>query len=228
MWAIGVLLVCGLVFFLIQRLPSQARPWAWVFVVGTVLSVPFWHHLYPSHRQFLALCEQPDRQVVLQSVSVENLFVDGNSFTGHVLSQRLGFQSFEIQRGNQGYLRFVQGDNWATPACRRDCANPGLFEWERLCEANCFTKTAIAAPTWEYRYTSEVTSLVKDRLVRRTDTALSPSGEAMATALNYVYYPYGDGWARALGLSSGSAPTLTCATKTGVWGLEFIKPVVRH
>jgi uncharacterized membrane protein YgdD (TMEM256/DUF423 family) len=234
MGAIGFLLACALAFFAIRMLVRPMKPvyraCVWLLVLGFAVSLPFCYLLFPSYRQFLALCERPDRQVIQKTVEVAHLYVGGGSFAAHALSERLGFQSFEIKRdrGQPGYFRFTHGDDWATPACRSGCASPQLLEWEARCESNCYTKTVIAAPTWEYGFAQATVTLVEGRLIRTSDTALSPSGEVLASAVNYLYHPYGNGWAKVLGLASGSAPSMACAGKAGVWGLEFLRPTLRQ
>lgn len=96
--------------------------------------------------------------------------------------------------------------------------------WKKTCEVNCLTKTAIPAPEFAYTSSYATTELVKERLVRQRSAVLAPSGEELAVALNYIYYPYGTGWARVLGLASGEPPKLYCRTKKDVEMLEFMKP----
>jgi hypothetical protein len=38
-------------------------------------------------------------------------------------------------------------------------------------------------------------------------------GGVLAFGRDYTYYPYGNGWAKILGMASGSAPAMSCKTQ---------------
>lgn len=228
MFAIGFLLVLTLalvaIHFLVRRFPPKARPYIWLVAVALAVSFPFWHYLYPSYREFIALCERSDRYVVLKTVAVDYAYSDSGIFWAYRQLDGRGFKGLEIKQGQLGYFRYVRSDNWASSTCQRDCANPSVFVWEKTCEVNCLTKTAILAPEFEYTSNYSITELVEGRLVQQRSAVLAPSGEELSVIRNYNYYPYGTGAARILGMASGSPPTLSCRTDKSFEMQEFIKP----
>ncbi len=228
MFGLGFLLVFALallaIHFLTRIFPPKARPYAWLAVVALTVSFPFWHYLYPSYREFMELCERPDRYVLLKTIDVDYVYDDGGSFWAYRRNDGHGFKGFEIKQGRLGYFRYSRNESWASPVCQRDCSNPSVFVWEKTCEVNCLTKTAIPTPEFEYSSSYARTVLLEGRLVRQRSAMLTPSGEELAAALNYTYYPYGNGFAKVLGAASGEAPTLSCRTQKTVEPQGFIRP----
>ena len=228
MFALGFLLALavalGVIYFLTRIFPPKARPYVWLSVVAIAVSFPFWHYLYPSYREFVALCARSDHYVVMKAVEVDYPYYDGSSFAAYRQLGRRGFKGFEIKQGRLGYFRYSRSNNWASPSCQRDCADPSMFVWEKTCEVNCLTKTPILEPEFKLESNYSTTELVEGRLVQLRSAALAPSGEELAVARNYIYYPYGSGGARILGMASGEPPKLNCGAERSIWMLEFIRP----
>src|SRR5437868_5288744 len=155
MFGVGFLLVLALALLAIHLLtwlfPPKARPYVWLAVVAFAVTSPFWYHLYPSYREFMALCERPDRYVLLKSVDVDYAYSDSGSFRAYRQNDGRGFKGFEVKQGQLGYFRYTRSENWPSYACQRDCAGPSVFVWEKRCEVSCLTKIAIPAPEFEYR-----------------------------------------------------------------------------
>lgn len=228
MFAIGFLLALAValsvIHFLTRILPPKARPYAWFFIVALAVSFPFWHYLYPSYREFVGLCTRADLYAVTKTLEVDYAYSDGNSFSAYRQFDSRGFKGFEIKQGRLGYFRYVRADNWASDACQRDCADPSVFVWEKTCEVNCLTKTSIPAPEFEFKSDFSTTELIERRLVQQRSVVLAPSGEELAIERSYIYYPYGTGAARILGMASGDPPKLSCRAKKSIWTLDFIRP----
>jgi hypothetical protein len=228
MFALGFLLVLAIalvaIHFLTRIFPPKARPYAWLSVVALAVSFPFWHYLYPSYREFVALCARSDLYVVMKTVEVDYAYSDSGGFSAYRKLDSRGFKGFEIKQGRLGYFRYLRSDNWASPACQRECADPSLLVWEKTCEVNCLTKTPILAPEFEYTSNYSTTELVEGRLVQQRQAVLTPSGEELAAARNYIYYPYGTGAARILGMASGDPPKVSCRAEKNIWTLEFLRP----
>jgi hypothetical protein len=230
MFAIGFLLALmvalGMIYVLTRIFPSRARPYVWLSVLTLAISFPFWHYLYPSYREFVALCARSDLYVVMKAVEVDYPYSGSGSFWAYRQLDSRGFKGFEIKQGDLGYFRYSRNENWASPACQRDCANPSVFVWEKTCEVNCLVKTPIRTPEFELKSNYSTTELVEGRLVQQTSAALAPSGEELAAARSYIYYPYGTGLARILGMASGDPPKLSCRAEKSIWDLEFIRPKI--
>jgi hypothetical protein len=228
MFAIGFLLALvvalSAIHFLMRILPPKARLYAWLFVVTLAGSFPFWHYLYPSYREFVGLCTRADLYVVTKTAEVDYAYSGSGSFSAYRQFDSRGFKGFEIKQGRLGYFRYSRADNWASDACQRDCADPSMFMWEKTCEVNCLTKTPILAPEFEFKSDFLTTGLIEGRLVQQRSVILAPSGEELATERSYIYYPYGTGAARILGMASGDPPKLSCRAEKSIWTLDFIRP----
>ena len=110
MFALGFLLalvvaLCA-IHFLTWMLPRRARPYVWLSVVAVAISWPFWHYLYPSYRQFVALCARSDLYVVMKTVEVDYPYFDGGSFRAYGKLATREFKGFDVKQGQLGYFRY--------------------------------------------------------------------------------------------------------------------------
>jgi hypothetical protein len=228
MFGIGFLLALaaalGVIHALTLIFPTKARPYLWLSVVVIAVSFPFWHYLYPSYREFVGLCARTDLYVEMKTVEVDYAYFDGDSFGAYRQLDGRGFKGFEIKQGQLRYFRYSRSDNWTSPACQRDCANPSVLVWEKTCEMTCLTKTPIPVPEFELKSNFSTTELVEGRLVQQRSAVLAPSGEELAAQHSYIYYPFGTGVARILGLASGDPPKLSCKAQKSTWTLDFLRP----
>ena len=227
MFAIGFLLALGMalaaIHFVTRIFPTSARRYVWLSVVVVAVSFPFWHYAYPSYQEYLGLCARTDAYVVMKTVELDYPYSGGSTFSTYRLLDSRGFKGFDVKQGGLGYARYSRGDNWASSACQRDCANPSVFVWEKTCEVNCLTKNPIPAPEFEIQSNYSTTELVAERLIQQRSAVLAPSGEELAVERRYVYYPYGTGAARILGMASGEPPKLSCRSERSIWSLDFIQ-----
>ena len=228
MFAIGYLLALaialGVIDSLTQMLPPRARPYAWPAIAAVAVSFPFWHYLYPSYREFVALCARSDLYVVMKVVEVDYAYSVESSFAAYRQLGMRGFKGFDVKRGQLGNFRYARNDNWESSACQRDCADPSVFVWEKTCEVSCLTKTPILEPEFKLKFNYSTTELVEGRLLLTRSAMLAPSGEELAVNRSYTYYPYGNGLAKILGMASGEAPKLSCRAEKSIGNLEFIQP----
>jgi hypothetical protein len=230
MFAIGFLLALAgalaVFHFLTRIFPARARPYLWLSIIALAVSFPLWHYASASYREFVALCARSDVYVVMKSVEVDYPYFDGGAFAAYRRLGTRGFKGFDVKHGRLGYFRYWPSENWASPDCQRDCADPSVFVWEKTCELNCLTKNSIPAPEFEVKSDYSTTELVAGRLIQQRSAVLAPSGEELAAERSYIYYPYGTGAARLLGMASGEPPKLSCRSERSIWSLEFIKPKV--
>lgn len=57
-----------------------------------------------------------------------------------------------------------------------------------------------------------------------TDRVLVSGGWEMARARDYTYFQYGNGWAKILGLASGTAPSLSCPVRFALLDVRDVFP----
>lgn len=232
MFAIGFLLALAaalsLIHVLTRLFPTSARRYVWLLVVALGVSSPFWHYAYPSYREFVTLCARPDLYTVMKTVEVDYPYFDGGTFAAYRQFGTRGFKGFDVKQGRLGYFRYSQSDEWASAACQHDCGDPSFFVWEKTCEVTCLTKTPIPAPELELKSDYSTREVVEGRLVLQRSVVLAPSGEELAAERSYIYYPYGTGAARILGMASGEPPKLSCRAERGIWSMDFIRPKVSH
>lgn len=238
MFALGFLVVTAIVVLLLVgitgALPAKLKPYFVVAVIAIPVSFPFWHYLYPSYERFSDLCASPDRYVVKQVKHVDFVYVDG-CYAAYVMAKDKPFKGYECpyrleatpNSAKKVYARFSRGANWGSAICQAECAQRGYYlSWEKSCQEACFDATQIPAPSFNYKSTSSTVQLVEGRLTEHRTQMVGDDGEELATSRDYTYYPYGNGFAKILGLASGSAPTLSCETKKSVYSLDFLKPSV--
>ena len=230
MFAIGFLVALavalGVIHFLTKVFPAKARPYVWLFVASLTFSFPFWHYAYPSYREFVTLCARSDLYAVIRTAEVNYPYFDGGSYGAYRTLGTRGFKGFDTKQGRLGYFRYSRNDTWASSTCEQDCADPRILVWEKTCEVNCLKRTPIPAPEFELRSNYSTTELLPERLVEQRSAVLAPSGEELAVNRSYIYYPYGTGAARILGMASGDPPKLSCRAEKSIWSLEFISPRV--
>jgi hypothetical protein len=229
MFGIGFLILIGILWLITKSLVGLLSPnkriYAWLSIGIVVVSAPFWYRLYPSYHQFTKLCSSPDRYAVKQKANVDFLYQGTSSvFFAFKAHGHRGFKGFDVKAGDKGYVRYMPNENWSSPICKQDCANPSIITWEKTCQTNCLTESAIDNPELEYLTSSSATTLIEDRLTTVTAEVVTINGQKLAEEHIYTYYPYGNGWAKILGLASGSAPTLSCNSKSRIWSLEYITP----
>jgi ribosomal protein S12 methylthiotransferase accessory factor YcaO len=64
--------------------------------------------------------------------------------------------------------------------------------------------------TNDYSRSNKSEWVVPNSLMVNIEEVVDPELGIMANAKNYTYYPYGNTWAKTLGMSSGNAPSKHC------------------
>lgn len=194
-------------------------------MVGSAVAYPFLYKLYPSYRQFQALCERPGRFTVHKVIAVNSVYYDASAFFAYQFGQKHSFQSVDIKEGRLGYFRIKINDEWQAPACQSACGNPSIFIWEKDCLPSCITKMPIEAPELEPKFNFDQLELLEEKLTESRIVVTGPDGSKLATSSAYTYFTYGRGWARMLGAGSGDPPSQKCDHDKRLWDMSFLKPL---
>jgi len=214
-----------LAWFVTFLFPKKLRVYVWLVMFSCTAAYPFAHKLYPSYRQFQALCASPDRFVVHQVVPVRSVYV-GSDTPFHALSFGLkhGFASVDIKQGKLGYFRLTTNEKWDTPECRNACSTSSVLAWEKSCLPSCIAKTSIVAAEFETKYDYEVRDLIAKTLRESRMVFTAPDGGVLVTSKAYTYFPYGTTWAAALGAGSGTPPSRKCDHDARLLDRPYIRP----
>ena len=213
-----------LAWFFTLLFPKKLRVYVWLVTLSCTAAYPFVHKLYPSYRQFQALCESPDRFVVHQVVPVRSAYVGHTPFHALTYGLKHGFASVEIKQGKLGYFRLATNEKWDTPECRSACAAANTHTWEKTCLPSCITMTSIAAAEFETKYDFRTRDLIDETLRETSTEVTAPNGSLLVTSKAYTYFPYGTTWAAALGGGSGTPPSRKCDNDSRLWQLPYVSP----
>jgi len=225
MFALGFLLLIG-VFVLLLTLVSKAFPAGLarsLFVVGVLSAIamyPFFYKITPSYHAFLELCESPERSQIAKRQPVDYVLFEGGyssdctkgpGFIGD--KQYLGFDCLRADKGGTALFRYAKKSSWKQ-GCDIECFDvipldrpDAPYEWKHrqgLIEGK--------APLLTYdgtRANGFIGNEPEDSKLFFQDRVLWSGGE-VAFARDYTYRQYGNGWAKILGLASGSAPSMSC------------------
>jgi len=164
---------------------------AFAFPIGYLNCYP----LYPSYKEFTKLCDQ-GRNNIFQTKQVNIIKVPrdhiGNDYIRRekidpVVTKSL-YQAIEYE----GYGR--KQNYW-----RMNVSNGELTQ-----------KVAVNHFTNDYSVTNKTRWLVPTALKVDIYEVVDPELGVMGNSKNYTYYPYGNTWAKILGMSSGNAPSKHC------------------
>jgi hypothetical protein len=226
MFALGFLFIVAVFLFVLilssKLLPSGLARFIYVVaVLGALVAYPYAYKLTPAFSDFNELCERADRYQVPRSKPVSFILIEWGYAT-------------DCTKGPG----FVDGYSYAGFDCQfRSNDDKGLYRytkmptWHSGCGLECFERSPLEKP--ESTYSSEdrygyvqgknailtggygiargASSRDDQKLVFH-DRLLVDEG-VMAYGRDYTYYPYGNGWAKILGLASGSAPAFSCKTR---------------
>ena len=223
MFAIGLLLLAGL-FMLLLILSSKILPRGlprfayFVAVIGALAIYPFAYKLTPTYAKFNELCNRTDRYQVLKTRPVSYIYVEAG-----FSSDCTKGPAFIAKRGYAGFDCSLRSrDGTALYRYTRKTI------WHEACGLECFDAVRQAVPETDYRFEYRYgfvdgdQSIITDGYgVKRsgasrddaklafTDRLIAEDG-VVAYGRDYVFLPYGNGWAKILGMASGSAPAQTC------------------
>jgi hypothetical protein len=168
---------------------------------------------------------------------VDYVYSDSGCYLGYTIIKDRPFKGYEcegwrkIGDGKDGNVkklfRYSRGDNWSSSVCQNECIKRDYYaNWEETCQSMCFRELEITQPSFKYgsKYETEV---ISDELEITRQSKTNEENEDMAVLKNYRYYMYGNGWAKILGMASGTAPSLTCKRKHDIYRYDFLKPIGR-
>lgn len=231
MWAIGFGILVALYVGAIKLLASvvsSSKKKKIIFRVSILLPIvtPFLFYAYPSYHQFRSLCTADDRKIISQVKTVDYLYLGRNSDCRHGFEHLSNYKGVDCEyapKGKKGIFRYIRGGNWSGASCVNDCrSDPRVTESQR-CKFSCMQSVNIDKITNYYTIEYSDIKLIEDRLTG-TESRIIDSGEVMAITKNYNYYPYGNTWAKILGLSSGTAPRLSCDEFMYIRNTDIYKP----
>lgn len=236
MFGLGLLLVLatfsGLLYWATRFFNGWKSKVGFVFVVlGVLTGYPFAYKLSSSYSKFLELCDSPTRYQVLRTRTVDYIFLDRNTGSdckaGPKYIESLPFAGFDC----------IAPNTRTTTAVFRYTKKK---DWKKGCGLECFESNVQGVPEAKYErghrqgYIEGITTTVTydqtgfrghestGNKLRFIDTLLLDTGTEMAFTRNYIYYPYGSGWATILGAASGSAPSFYCKVPFVSWDLRDI------
>ena len=220
MWGLGFLLLIGifvvLITLLLHQIPAKARPILTFLSVLIPVSFPFWYHIYPSYGEFQSLCQSDDRIRVIKIVPVDVVHEDSGCYNGIEALKKHNYKGFTCQHG-----AYQRGASWNTEQCQNDCPpqRDSIYSVQQKCIKHCLDEyynypKEFVHFTHDYNY--KRTELIKGRLIQNERSLVTDKFGVMATSINYRYYQYGNGFAKILGLSSGTAPSIECPTKVKI------------
>jgi hypothetical protein len=124
---------------------------------------------------------------------------------------------------DNGMFRYTKGANWAGSQCGNGCLHKPYVAQEEACQISCMNKVKIEEFSHPFYYDSTQHEIAEGKLFAYEETLVGKEG-VMAKFKNYIYYPYGNTWAKILGASSGSAPTERCEIEAFVKNTDVYKP----
>lgn len=237
MWGIGLLILLAIYVGVIKLLASltssrrSKRVVVFVAIAGPLI-YPVLYHVYPSYHDFTKLCEADDRMTIHTVKSVDYLYLGSSSMCYKGFKHLSNYKGIECgykpkengERGNvRGIYRYVKGENWFSLSCGESCLTKPYRTLKEECQLACMQGIKIEQFTNPYDYKFAKKAIIKNRLYLNTNTIVA-NDEILAEFKNYTYYPYGNEWAKILGASSGSAPTIGCENRVSVDVTEVFKP----
>jgi hypothetical protein len=236
-FALGFLLLTGLGIFalnLVRRAlpPGVLRAAFFPVVIGGLASYPFIYLVSPSFAEFQALCAAPDRYRVVKTKPVDFIYLEwgyaSDCLSGPRLVAQHGYSGFDcVLRINNGkeLHRYVKTDQW-NAHCGIECFSESVQKKPEASYRSGHRQGYVDSGVVEVTYAdATVSRYIEDKVIQPerpkkisfTDRVLVDDNDGiMGYGRDYLYYPYGNGWAKILGLASGSAPTRNC-------GMQFVR-----
>jgi hypothetical protein len=226
MFALGFLLAIG-VFLAVLALVSKAVPRGKprilfvVCVFGAIGIYPFFYKVTPSYRAFLELCESAERTVILRRQPVDYVLFEGGYSSDCTkgpafVSGRayLGFDCLRSDKAGRGLVRYTKNASW-TDKCGLECFDVtplGMPEapYERKHRQGIIEGRTPVVTYDGTRANGFIRNEPPDTKLIFTDRVLWSNGTEMGHARDFIYMQYGNGWAKILGMASGSAPSMRC------------------
>lgn len=186
-------------------LPKKYQQYLFIFF-ALALPVGYlnWYPLYPSYKEFIRLCEH-DRGNILKTKQVDIIKVTEQHILNNYFRKNI---SDPIITSNK-YQAFEYKGRKAYGAAYRKASK----NWRvNISNGNLMPHVQITSFQNDYSIKSRVW-LVKNSLRVEVNELIDSELGLMANSKNYSYYPYGNTWAKVLGLSSNNAPRKNCAER---------------
>lgn len=195
-----------------------------VCVLGAIAIYPFFYNVTPSYRFFLELCESLDRTQIVKRQPVDYVLFEGGYSSDCTkgpafISDRayLGFDCLRADKAGRVLVRYTKNSSWRD-TCGIECFDlmligspEGPYEWKHrqgVADGQNLLVTYDGT-----RANGFIKNEAPDTNLFFSDRVLWSNGEEVARARNYTYRQYGNGWAKILGLASGSAPSKSCRVR---------------
>ncbi|AMC35354.1 hypothetical protein VN23_12405 [Janthinobacterium sp. B9-8] len=237
MFAIGFLLLAGFIFLLLilsSKIlpPGLPRVIYIVFVLSALAIYPFAYKLTPAYAKFIELCNKTDRYQVLKTRPVSYIYIEA----GYSSDCTQG-PAFIAKHGYAGFDCSLRGKDETALYRYTKKAN-----WHRDCGLECFDAARLKLPETNYRSEHRYGFIDGDRSILTygygvvessvlrdedkldfTDRLFVEDG-VMAFGRDYIFWPYGNGWAKILGMASGDAPSQKCEQQFVSMDLRGVYP----
>lgn len=238
MFGLFFLVLIGLYLVVIIKIFKHVRPVAVkIPVLAMVVIVPaicrYWYRWEPAYEQFLELCETV-ALVRLSDVEADYLYRSScSSQTFRTLKQH-GYLGVECKRYSGAIgtperklrkFRYTRGESWDKPVCDEEQCGHESGLRETSCSFSCLDEVEISSFKNLYRYEYEKNNIIENKLTENIARLVDENEGTLAYANSYIYYPYGDTWARVLGGSSAMAPKKVCGAGNGLYDeISFYNP----
>ncbi|MDO8768442.1 MAG: hypothetical protein Q7K57_07040 [Burkholderiaceae bacterium] len=223
MFGIGLLLLASLFVLLLifsSKIVPKGVPRVAYFVtmLGVLVIYPFAYKLSPTYAKFHELCSGTDRYHVLKARPASYIYIEAG-FSSDCKSG----PSFVAKHGYAGFDCSLRSrDETALYRYTKKAS------WSETCGLECFDAVRQDLPETNYRREYRYGFVDGDRSIVTDGYGVGRSSESregaklvftdrllvedgvIAYGRDYVFLPYGDGWAKILGMASGSAPAQTC------------------
>ncbi|NRB39941.1 MAG: hypothetical protein HRU20_15980 [Pseudomonadales bacterium] len=232
------LLIClaiyiAIIKLLVRIIPSRTHKAVLVFMaVAFPLIYPFLHKIYPSYHQFISLCEASDRKIIHSIKHIDYLYLGSSSMCKNGFEDLANYKGIECdykpkenrEPGNdRGTFRYIRGENWSSPSCGENCLTKPYRIQKEECQLSCMESVKIEKFTNPFDHRFIKKEIIINKLYLNESTIIDGE-EVLAVLKNYIYYPYGNTWAKILGASSSLAPRSYCENKLFIHNTEVYKP----
>ena len=211
---------------LVYRVSSKKSVWLKLGILGIGYGIPA---LYPFMYKFSALYNEYERLcssscgVKIYKTIKTDYFQPSCCFgDGYEALQKMPYVGF-IYEGNV----FVRGKYFDSNKCHDACrAHFSEKCKEMQCLSTLNDTSGIDLVIYKKEYAGhESSNLINSLLTTKIERLVSEKHGVIAESYNYTFYPYGDGWAKILGASSGNPPSIKCKKDVNFNYYEITPPI---
>lgn len=234
MWVLGFILLATIYIIIAKSICAAANRKSRKYLIAAFcffpILLPLSFYFDSSYYQFKKLCDDTNRYEVAK-IDIDYIppFSGCEMGFGMMISKNYkGFECNSYQGIKNQYphvwslYRFTFNEKWKTEECQYQCFKGQPYAWEEKCLDICFNKSPISKSSDGIEYKTDFIDLIEGKIRKRESYAINEKSEVIAKALNYIYYPYGNGIATILGGASGEAPTFSCNIEYDIFNLDFL------